>query len=168
LEADRHGNLLAAVSQENLDNQRDVVKEEKRQRYDNQPYGDALIEVYAAIFPPGHPYHHPTIGSMADLDAASLEDVHAFFTAHYAPDNTVLTLCGDLTPQEGFALVEKHFAHLTATAEPRREPHPALPPLESPVRVDLQQSVPNDRLYLAYRLPAETQDEFLACALALD
>ena len=168
LEADRHGNLLAAVSQENLDNQRDVVKEEKRQRYDNQPYGDALIEVYAAIFPPDHPYHHPTIGSMADLDAASLEDVHAFFTAHYAPDNTVLTLCGDLTPQEGFALVEKHFGHLTAEAAPRRGPHPALPPLESPVRVDLQRSVPNDRLYLAYRLPAETQDEFLACALALD
>ena len=81
LEADRHGHLLDAVTQENLDNQRDVVKEEKRQRYDNVPYGNALIDVYAAVFPEGHPYHHPTIGSMEDLDAASLEDVHAFFRA---------------------------------------------------------------------------------------
>ena len=77
------------MTQENLDNQRDVVKEEKRQRYDNQPYGNALIDVYAAVFPEGHPYHHPTIGSMEDLDAASLDDVHAFFRAHYGPDNTV-------------------------------------------------------------------------------
>ena len=79
MEADRHGHLLDAVNQENLDNQRDVVKEEKRQRYDNVPYGHALIETYAAVFPPEHPYHHPTIGSMEDLDAASVEDVHAFF-----------------------------------------------------------------------------------------
>ena len=85
LEADRHAHLLDAVTQENLDNQRDVVKEEKRQRYDNQPYGNALIDVYAAVFPEGHPYHHPTIGSMEDLDAASLEDVHAFFRRSLRP-----------------------------------------------------------------------------------
>ena len=76
LEADRHGHLLDALTQENLDNQRDVVKEEKRQRYDNVPYGTALLDVYATVFPEGHPYHHPTIGSMEDLDAASLDDVH--------------------------------------------------------------------------------------------
>ncbi len=86
MEADRHGFLLDAVTQENLDNQRDVVKEEKRQRYDNVPYGKALIEVYAAVFPPEHPYHHPTIGSMEDLDAASLEDVHAFYRRFYGPE----------------------------------------------------------------------------------
>ena len=127
LEADRHGHLLDAVTQENLDNQRDVVKEEKRQRYDNQPYGNALIDVYAAVFPQGHPYHHPTIGSMEDLDAASLDDVHDFFRAHYGPDNTVLTLCGDITAQEGFALVERYFGDLPA----RRR---AAPPDHAPAR----------------------------------
>ncbi|MGL5860632.1 MAG: M16 family metallopeptidase, partial [Phycicoccus sp.] len=106
LEADRHGHLLDAVNQENLDNQRDVVKEEKRQRYDNQPYGNALVDLYAAVFPEGHPYHHPTIGSMADLDAADLDDVHDFFRRFYAPDNTVVTLCGDIRPDDGFAAVE--------------------------------------------------------------
>ena len=114
MEADRHGHLLDAVNQENLDNQRDVVKEEKRQRYDNVPYGKALIEVYAAVFPEGHPYHHPTIGSMEDLDAASLEDVHAFFRRYYGPNNTVLTLVGDLTAEEGFAAAERYFGHLPA------------------------------------------------------
>ena len=98
LEADRHGHLLDAVTQENLDNQRDVVKEEKRQRYDNVPYGKALIDIYATVFPEGHPYHHPTIGSMEDLDAATLEDVHAFFRHYYGPNNSVLTLVGDVDP----------------------------------------------------------------------
>jgi len=168
LEADRHGHLLDAVTQENLDNQRDVVKEEKRQRYDNQPYGNALIDVYAATFPQGHPYHHPTIGSMEDLDAASLADVHAFFRAHYGPDNTVLTLCGDITPEHGFELVERHFGPLPASAEPRRENHPQLEPLAQPVRVERRESVPNDRLHIAFRLPVDETDEFLAAAVALD
>src|SRR3954454_1029057 len=123
LEADRHGRLLDAVTQQNLDNQRDVVKEEKRQRYDNQPYGNALIDVYAAVFPEGHPYHHSTIGSMEDLDAASLDDVHAFFRAHYGPDNTVITLCGDLGPEQGFELVERYFGDLEPRAAPRRPDH---------------------------------------------
>ena len=102
LEADRHGRLLDAVTQENLDNQRDVVKEEKRQRYDNAPYGNAMRDVYATIFPEGHPYHHPTIGSMADLEAATLADVHAFFAQHYGPNNSVLTIVGDVTEAEAF------------------------------------------------------------------
>ena len=168
LEADRHGHLLDAVTQENLDNQRDVVKEEKRQRYDNQPYGNALIDVYAAVFPEGHPYHHPTIGSMEDLDAASLDDVHAFFRAHYGPDNTVLTLCGDITPDDGFALVERYFGALAAGSAPRRPNLPQLDPLEAPVRVDRREVVPNDRLHVAFRLPVDETDEFLAAAVALD
>ena len=168
LEADRHGHLLDAVTQENLDNQRDVVKEEKRQRYDNQPYGNALIDVYAAVFPEGHPYHHPTIGSMGDLDAASLADVHAFFRRYYGPDNTVLTLCGDITPERGFELVERHFGPLPASAERARPPHPQLEALARPVRVDRREVVPNDRLHVAFRLPVDETDEFLAAAVALD
>ena len=168
LEADRHGHLLDAVTQENLDNQRDVVKEEKRQRYDNQPYGNALIDVYATVFPQGHPYHHPTIGSMEDLDAASLADVHAFFRAHYGPDNTVLTLCGDVTAEQGFALVERYFGDLPADTAPRRPDLEQLAPLDTAVRVERREVVPNDRLHVAFRLPVDETDEFLAAAVALD
>lgn len=172
LEGDRHAALLAAVTQEALDNQRDVVKEEKRQRYDNQPYGQAMTTVYETVFPQGHPYHHPTIGSMEDLDAASLEDVHAFFRAHYAPDNTVLTLCGDVTPERGFELAQRYLGWVEHRAEPRREPLAQLEPLTSPVRHEITEAeVPNDRLHLAFRLPAESGEsrrEFLACSVALD
>ncbi|MCA1782378.1 MAG: M16 family metallopeptidase [Dermatophilaceae bacterium] len=168
LEADRHGHLLDAVTQDNLDNQRDVVKEEKRQRYDNQPYGNALTDVYAATFPVEHPYNHPTIGSMEDLDAASLEDVHAFFSRYYAPNNTVLTLVGDLTAEEGFALAERYLGHLDHAVEAPRGRSAQLPPVPGPVRVDRFEDVPNDRLHLAFRLPAEGGDDFRAASLALD
>jgi predicted Zn-dependent peptidase len=168
LEADRHGHLLDAVTQENLDNQRDVVKEEKRQRYDNQPYGNALVDVYAATFPEGHPYHHPTIGSMADLDAAGLDDVHAFYRRHYAPDNTVLTLVGDIDADSAVALVERHFGSLDHRAERDGGRSPQLPPVQGPVRVDRFEEIPNDRLHLAFRLPAEGSDDYLAASLALD
>jgi predicted Zn-dependent peptidase len=168
LEADRHGHLLDAVTQENLDNQRDVVKEEKRQRYDNQPYGNALVDVYAAVFPEGHPFLQATIGSMEDLDAASLADVHDFFRAHYGPDNTVLTLCGGLTAQEGFDLAARYFGDLPAGAVPRRPNLDQLAPLDAPVRVDRHEVVPNDRLHVAFRLPVDETDEFLATAVALD
>ena len=168
LEADRHGHLLDAVNQANLDNQRDVVKEEKRQRYDNQPYGNALLDVYAAVFPEGHPYHHATIGSMEDLDAASVDDVHTFFRAHYAPDNTLLTLCGDVTPEDGFALAERYLGAIEANPQERRPPVDALGPLPSPVRVERWEDVPNDRLHVAFRLPVDETEEFTAAGLALD
>jgi zinc protease len=168
LEADRHGRLLDAVTQANLDNQRDVVKEEKRQRYDNPPYGQMLPDLYAVLFPPGHPYRHATIGSMEDLDAATLDDVHAFFRRWYGPNNTVLTLCGDVTPEEGFAAVERHFGDLPATAEPVSRPPATLGPLEDPVRFERRAAVPHDRLTIAFRLPVDQTPEFLAAALALD
>ncbi|GAA5027252.1 pitrilysin family protein [Terrabacter aeriphilus] len=168
LEADRHGDLLDAVTQENLDNQRDVVKEEKRQRYDNVPYGSALIDIYATVFPEDHPYHHPTIGSMEDLDAATLEDVHAFYRAHYGPNNTVLTLVGDVTPEEGFAAAERYFGRLPAIELEARPRHDQLPPLDGPVRVDRVGEVPNDRLYIAFRLPVDTTPDYLACQVAVD
>src|SRR6478736_3042879 len=168
MEADRHGFLLDAVNQANLDNQRDVVKEEKRQRYDNVPYGNALIDTYAAVFPKGHPYHHPTIGSMEDLDAASLEDVHAFYRRFYGPNNTVLTLVGDLTPEEGFAAAERYFGPLPASAEPARVVVEPLPPLTEPVRDVHVEDVPADRLHLAFRLPVDDTPEFFAASLAVD
>src|ERR671914_1191193 len=98
LEADRMGTLLDALSQENLDNQREVVKNEKRWSYDNRPYGSWNEKLQAHLFPPEHPYHHSTIGSMEDLDAASLEDVREFFRTWYAPNNAVLSVVGDVDP----------------------------------------------------------------------
>ena len=159
LEADRHGYLLDAVTQENLDNQRDVVKEEKRQRYDNVPYGQALIDIYATVFPEDHPYHHPTIGSMEDLDAATLEDVHAFYRAHYGPNNTVLTLVGDISPEQGFAAAEQYFGlcsrSICTIANGCRSC-----PLAEPVRLDRPEDVPNDRIYVSFRLPVDTTPEY--------
>src|SRR3712207_1270996 len=96
LEADRMATLLDALSQENLDNQRDVVKNEKRQSYDNRPYGSFYEKLMAAVFPEDHPYPHTPIGSMEDLDRASLEDVQEFFRSYYAPNNAVLSICGDV------------------------------------------------------------------------
>lgn len=168
LEGDRHGHLLPAVTQTNLDVQRDVVVEEKRQRYDTVPYGTALAHLCALVFPEGHPYHHTTIGSMADLQAATLEDVHDFYRAHYGPRTSVLTMVGDLAPEDGFRLAERYLGHLvdgTAPRPPLREP---LGPLPAPARLELTEDVPSERIYLAFRLPAVTEPEFLACALALD
>src|SRR4051812_9139350 len=108
LEADRMATLLDAVTQENLDNQRAVVKNERRQSYDNAPYGSWNEKMHGLVFPPGHPYHHSTIGSMADLEAATLDDVHAFFRTHYAPDNAVLSVVGDVDIHETMELVQRH------------------------------------------------------------
>lgn len=168
LEADRHGHLLDAVTQENLDNQRDVVKEEKQQRYDDRPYGHALQDVYEHLFPQGHPYHHSTIGSMADLDAATLDDVHAFFASHYGPNNTAITLVGDVTAQQGFDLVERYFGGLPRVEIAPTPPCPALEPLDEPVRFERVGDVPEDRLYLAFRLPADHRPEFDAADAAFE
>lgn len=168
MEADRHANLLAALTQENLDNQRDVVKEEKRQRYDNVPYGQAMSTLYGAVFPDGHPYAHPTIGSMADLDAATLEDVHEFFRTWYRPSNTVLTLVGDLTPREGFASARKYFGHIEDAPVPHPVPTAELTARETPVRVDMPDDVPASRLYLGFRLPPDDTPEFFSASAAID
>ncbi len=114
------GDPLDALSQENLDNQRAVVKNEKRLSYDNQPYGTWQEKLLGHIYPPDHPYHHTTIGSMEDLDAASLEDVGAFFRTWYAPNNAVLSIVGDVDPRQARAWVEKYFGAIP--------PNPALPP----------------------------------------
>jgi predicted Zn-dependent peptidase len=115
LEADRMRSL--DISQANLDNQREVVKEEKRTRYDNQPGGGfqpALLEAAFQSFP----YRHTTIGSMEDLDAATLADVRAFFKTYYAPNNAVIAIAGDFDPAKAKALIEKYFGPITAQASP--------------------------------------------------
>src|SRR5687768_13957816 len=107
LEADRMGNLLEAMTQEKLDNQRDVVKNERRQNYDNQPYGTASEKIAALMYPSTHPYSWTTIGSLGDLTAASQEDVKAFFRQFYLPNNASLVIAGDFDERKTRAWVEK-------------------------------------------------------------
>jgi zinc protease len=109
LESDRMGFLLPGLTQAKLDNQRDVVKNERRERIDNQPYGSADEVLDGALFPATNPYSWPVIGSMADLSAASLDDVKAFFRTYYAPDNAVLSITGDVEPARALALVTAYF-----------------------------------------------------------
>ncbi|GAB3703917.1 M16 family metallopeptidase [Mariniluteicoccus flavus] len=166
LEADRLESLLDAVTQENLDNQREVVKEEKRQRYDNVPYGDLMERLVALVFPSDHPYGHTTIGSMADLDAATVEDVHAFFRRHYLPSNCVLTIVGDVTVDDAYALVERRFGHLPSGPKPDRALAAPLPPLTGLPRAEVDADVPASSVALAWRLPALGDPELDALDLA--
>src|SRR6187401_3196013 len=114
LEADRMATLLDALDQENLDNQREVVKNEKRQSYDNRPYGSFYEKLMATVFPADHPYSHTPIGSMEDLDAASLDDVISFFRDWYAPNNCVLSIVGDVDEEAAFEAAERYFGPIPA------------------------------------------------------
>ena len=167
LEADRLATLLDALSQENLDNQRAVVKNEKRNSYDNQPYGTWQEKMLGHLYPPEHPYHHPTIGSMEDLDAASLEDVSAFFRTYYAPNNAVLSIVGDVDPAQARAWVERYFGPIPA--------NPAIPPfavdplpmtLGGERRETVEDRVPLPRIYAAYRAPAIGDERLYALEIA--
>ena len=120
LEADRMGTLLDSLTQANLDTQRDVVKNERRQRYENQPYGLMWETAYDALYPAGHPYHWTTIGSMEDLSAASLDDVKNFFRQYYTPNNAVLTVAGDVNPAEVRRLAEQYFSWIPRGPEVTR------------------------------------------------
>jgi zinc protease len=131
LESDRMGFLVPALTQAKLDNQRDVVKNERRQRYDNQPYGQAPEKLDAALYPEDHPYHHSVIGSMADLSAASLADVSAFFRTYYSPNNASLVIAGDFDKDNAKALVEKYFGPLPRGPEVAKL-KPWVPKLDAP------------------------------------
>ncbi len=105
MESDRMGHMLGAITQERLDEQRGVVQNEKRQG-DNQPYGMVEYHILEGIFPTAHPYSWSTIGSMEDLDAASLEDVHEWFKKYYGPNNAVIVIAGDIKPDDVFEKVK--------------------------------------------------------------
>ncbi|CAN5665587.1 pitrilysin family protein [soil metagenome] len=168
LESDRLGWLLPAMTQEKLDNQRDVVKNERRWRVDNQPYGDWDERLQAMMYPPEHPYHHSVIGSMEDLDAASLEDVEQFFRTYYAPNNAVLSLVGDFDEANARELIEKYFGPI-----PRGPDVPPLPGrtelprrLGEEIRATVEQDISLARVYQAYRTPTYGTDEFYAGLVA--
>jgi len=154
LEADRMGRLLPALTQQKLDTQRDVVKNERRWSVDNQPYGTWWEKLPALCFPPEHPFHHSLIGSMDDLTAATLEDVAEFFATYYSPDNAVLTVVGDVNEAETMALVEEYFGGFPArrARPPLRDT--AVPEVFGEWRRDLVlDDVVVPRLFLAFRSP---------------
>ncbi|MET8231918.1 pitrilysin family protein [Micromonospora sp. NPDC005298] len=152
LEADRMGGLVPALTQETLDNQREVVKNERRQRYENVPYGDAWLRLLPLLYPPGHPYHHSTIGSMADLNAADLATFQAFHEMYYAPNNAVLTVVGDARAAEVFALADKYFGALPARDDiPPAPDGRTVPATGQPATETVTADVPAPRVYVAHR-----------------
>jgi zinc protease len=166
LEADRMGFLLPGMTQQKLDLQRDVVKNERRWSMDNQPYGTWWEKLPALCFPPSHPFHHSLIGSMEDLSAASLEDVASFFRTYYTPDNAVLSIAGDFDPQQARAAVERYFGPIPRG--PGKPPlrNMALPPiLGERLRETVYDDIALSRVFLAFRSPIYGSDEYYAASI---
>jgi zinc protease len=163
LEADRLGSL--DVSQENFTSEREVVKEERRVRVDNVPYGHAIEDLYAAAFAV-HPYHHTTIGSIEDLDKATLEDVRQFFHDYYRPDNATLVIVGDFSADRAAAWAQKYFGGIPKPAQPvvriaKQEP-------AQTAERDITKSYPNSPLpacVIGYKTPAEFTPDYYALDL---
>ncbi|BAH40961.1 MAG TPA: insulinase family protein [Gemmatimonas aurantiaca] len=167
LEADRMGRMLPAMTQQKLDTQRDVVKNERRWTVDNQPYGTWWERLPALVFPEGHPFNHSLIGSMEHLTDASLEDVAAFFQLYYTPDNAVLTVAGDFDRAEAMRLIEEYYGSI-----PRGEARPplrdmTLPPVFGDTRREVvPDAVALPRLFVACRTPVFGTDGYYAASLA--
>ena len=168
LEADRMARLLPAMTQQKLDTQRDVVKNERRWSVDNQPYGTWWERLPALVFPEEHPFHHSLIGSMEHLSEASLEDVAAFFATYYTPDNAVLTVAGDFDPAEARRLIEEMFGPIPRAASPK----PPLPPMDVPPSFDapkrevVEDEVMLPRLFIGFRSPAFGTDAYYPASVA--
>jgi len=155
LESDRMGTLTQTLTKEKLDNQREVVKNERRQGVDNQPYGTWSEKTGEMLFPDSHPYHHSVIGSMTDLSAASLEDVQNFFKTYYAPNNAVLVVAGDIDVPQAKALVSKYFGPI-----PRGPVPPKMASMSVSAVVGHEQRVvvqdalaPAPAVFVSYRVP---------------
>ncbi|HVF29765.1 MAG TPA: pitrilysin family protein, partial [Pyrinomonadaceae bacterium] len=170
MEADRLGGLLEAMTQEKLDNQRDVVKNERRQRVDNQPYGGASEKIGSIMYPKGHPYNWSVIGSLEDLQAASMEDVKSFFRQYYTPNNTILVVSGDFNERQARTWIDKYFGPIPAGAAITR-PNPAQPKFDKEIRTSVEDSVPLARRYFVWHgvrayAPDEPALDFLSFILS--
>jgi len=168
LESDRMGWMLPAMTEEKLENQQEVVKNERKERYDNQPYGDWDERMLALLYPPSHPYHHSVIGSMEDIGAATLSDVGEFFQTFYVPNNAVLTLAGDFDERSALELIQRYFGGIPAGA-----PVPPLPgtvdippQIGETLRQEVVADVPLPRVYLGFRVPPLTADTFHTAEVA--
>jgi zinc protease len=163
LEADRMGGLLETLGQSKLDIQREVVKNERRQRYENQPYGLLWETAYQALYPEGHPYSWTTIGSMADLSAATLEDVKDFFRTYYVPNNAVLSVSGDVDAGEVRRLAQRYFGGIPRGTEVER-PRISVPPIAGTRYLTREDKVTLPQVSLIWR----TSPRFSADEAALD
>ena len=152
MESDRMGYLLPALTEAKFTNQRDVVLNERRQNYENRPYGLAPMALLAALFAPDHPYHWTTIGDIADLQAAKLDEVRAFFRRYYHPANASIALAGDIDPEQALALVDRYFGDIDAGE--RVDPIHVDATLPGDVRIQFEDRVELPRLYLAWLTPA--------------
>jgi predicted Zn-dependent peptidase len=163
LERDRLAFFLPVLTAEMLEVQRGVVINERRQAYENRPYGMADQRLHEMLFPPGHPYRWPTIGYLPDLEAITLEDARAFYQTYYAPGNAVLVLSGDLGEGEAFALAERYFGDLPGG--PGAPPAPSAdgaPPLPAVAREVMEDDVSFPRLYRAHATPGFGTREWVA------
>jgi zinc protease len=154
MESDRMGYLLPALTDAKFANQREVVLNERRQNYENRPYGFAGMAIVGALYPADHPYHWMTIGDAGDIRAARLEDVHAFFQAYYRPRNASLALAGDVETEEALELATRYFGELEAGSDP---PPVVVQPLPVPIaehRLILEDRVELPRVYLSWHSPA--------------
>ncbi|MGE0592734.1 MAG: M16 family metallopeptidase [Vicinamibacterales bacterium] len=152
MESDRMGYLLPALTTTRFENQRDVVLNERRQNYENRPYGLALVALNAALFPREHPYHWLTIGAAEDIRAMRLEQVQAFFRAYYHPANASLVIAGDIETDRAFDLAAQYFSEIPAGQRP--EPVSATATLSGESRLVLEDTVELPRLYMAWLSPA--------------
>jgi zinc protease len=166
MESDRMGYLLPALTEGKFANQRDVVLNERRQNYENRPYGLAPMALLAALFPPEHPYHWATIGEIADLKAVQLDEVHAFFRRYYHPANASLALAGDIDSDRALDLVRQYFGEVAPGT--RVDPVRASTSLSSDVRIQFEDRVELPRLYLAWITPAMFADDDADLDLATD
>jgi zinc protease len=165
LESDRMGHLLGAVTQEKLDNQRGVVQNEKRQG-DNNPYGLLRYEIFENLFPTGHPYHHSTIGSMDDLNSASLDDVKKWFTDNYGPNNAVLVLAGDIDLATAKTKVQSWFGDIQRGPEIKAPPV-AVPTLPAPLAKEVKDLIPTTRIYRMWAIPGLNDAESVPLQMAM-
>ena len=156
MESDRMGYLLPALTDAKFSNQRDVVLNERRQNYENRPYGLAPMAMLASLFPPSHPYHWTTIGEVADLEATRLDEVHAFFSRYYHPANASIAVAGDFDPDEAMALVDRYFGDIPPGE--RVAPVRVTAALSRDVRLYFEDRVELPRLYLAWLTPAMFAD----------
>jgi zinc protease len=152
MESDRMGFLLPALTRERFETQRDVVLNERRQSYENRPYGMVMMALSAALYPPEHPYSWMTIGSAEDIRAMQLEDVQEFFRTYYHPSNASLVLAGDIDTERAFELAEAYFGEIPGGAKPRPVSNGAV--LLSEQRLLLEDRVELPRIYIAWHSPA--------------
>ncbi|HUI58732.1 MAG TPA: insulinase family protein, partial [Steroidobacteraceae bacterium] len=166
LESDRMGHLLGAIDQKALDEQRGVVQNEKRQG-ENRPYGKVDELIAASTWPAGHPYSWTTIGSMDDLEAASLEDVKSWFRTYYGAANAVLVIAGDVRPDEVRAKVERYFGDIAPGPLLKRS-QSWVARMNGPKRATLQDRVPQPRLYMTWNIPGYSTRDFTLMQLAAE